>query len=69
LAPTRPCEGSAHLPQGATLDGSGLWRVILDALAQVMTSENVNVWMAQTRVVDQEGDLLRVAVPAPFNKE
>jgi len=45
-----------------------VWRVVLDELAQVMTSENYNAWFATTRALDQDGELLRVAVPAAFNK-
>jgi len=45
-----------------------VWRAVLDELAQVMTSENFNAWLASTRVVHQEGEVLRVAVPAAFNK-
>jgi len=45
-----------------------LWRAVLDDLAQVMTSENYNAWLASTRALDQDGEVLRVAVPAPFNK-
>jgi len=45
-----------------------VWRAVLDELAQVMTSENFNAWFATTRALDQDGEVLRVAVPAPFNK-
>ncbi len=45
-----------------------MWRAVLTELAQVMTSENVNAWLATTRALDQEGELLRVAVPAAINK-
>jgi len=45
-----------------------VWRAVLDELAQVMTSENFNAWLATTRALDQDGELLRVAVPAAFNK-
>jgi len=45
-----------------------VWRAVLDELAQVMTSENFNAWLATTRALDQDGEVLRVAVPAPFNK-
>ncbi len=45
-----------------------VWRAVLDELAQVMTSENYNAWFATTRALDQDGEVLRVAVPAPFNK-
>jgi len=45
-----------------------VWRAVLDELAQVMTSENFNAWLASTRALDQDGAVLRVAVPAPFNK-
>ncbi len=45
-----------------------VWRAVLDELAQVMTSENFNAWLASTRVVHQEGEVLCVAVPAAFNK-
>ncbi len=45
-----------------------VWRAVLDDLVQVMTSENFNAWLATTRALDQDGELLRVAVPAAFNK-
>jgi len=45
-----------------------VWRAVLDELAQVMTSENFNAWLASTRALDQDGAVLRVAVPAAFNK-
>jgi len=45
-----------------------VWRAVLDELAQVMTSENFNAWLASTRAIDQDGELLRVVVPAAFNK-
>jgi len=45
-----------------------VWRAVLDELAQVMTSENFNAWLASTRALDQDGELLRVVVPAAFNK-
>jgi len=45
-----------------------VWRAVLDELAQVMTSENFNAWLGSTRALGQDGAVLRVAVPAPFNK-
>jgi len=45
-----------------------VWRAALEELAQVMTSENFNAWLASTRALDQDGEVLRVAVPAAFNK-
>jgi hypothetical protein len=45
-----------------------VWRAVLAELAQVLTPENFNTWLASTRAVDQEGEVLRVAVPTPFNK-
>jgi len=45
-----------------------VWRAVLDDLAQVMTSENFNAWLASTHVVHHEGEVLRVAVPAAFNQ-
>jgi len=45
-----------------------VWRAALAELAQVMTSENYNAWFATTRALDQDGEVLRVAVPAAFNK-
>ena len=45
-----------------------VWRAVLAELAQVMTAENVNAWLATTRALDQDGEVLRVAVPAAFNK-
>jgi len=45
-----------------------VWHAVLDELAQVMTVENFNAWLSTTRALDQDGDVLRVAVPAAFNK-
>ncbi len=45
-----------------------VWRAVLDELAQVMTAENFNAWLASTRALDQDGELLHVGVPAAFNK-
>ena len=45
-----------------------VWRTVLAELAQVMTSENFNAWLGTTRALDQDGEVLRVAVPAAFNK-
>jgi len=45
-----------------------VWRAGLDDLAQVLTPENFNAWLASTRALDQDGAVLRVAVPAAFNK-
>jgi len=45
-----------------------VWRAALAELAQVMTPENFNAWLASTRALDQDGAVLRVAVPAAFNK-
>jgi len=45
-----------------------VWRAVLDELAQVMTAENFNAWLASTRALDQEGEVLRVAIPAAFNQ-
>jgi len=46
-----------------------VWRAALAELAQVMTPENFNAWLASTRALDQDGELLRVAVPTPFNRQ
>ncbi len=45
-----------------------VWRAVLAELAQVMTVENFNAWLGTTRALDQDGAVLRVAVPAAFNK-
>ncbi len=45
-----------------------VWRAVLDELAQVLTPENFNAWLATTRALGQDGAVLRVAVPAAFNK-
>jgi len=45
-----------------------VWRAVLDELGQVLTVENFNAWLASTRALGQEGEVLRVAVPAAFNK-
>jgi len=58
-------DSPARLPIG---EEHPVWRAVLDDLAQVMTSENFNAWLASTRALDQDGAVLRVAVPAAFNK-
>ncbi len=45
-----------------------VWRAVLAELAQVMTPENFNAWLASTHALDQDGAVLRVTVPAAFNK-
>ena len=45
-----------------------VWRAALDELTQVLTPENYNAWLATTRALNQEGTVLRVAVPTAFNK-
>ncbi len=45
-----------------------VWRAVLDELGQMLTPENFNAWLASTRALDQNGEVLRVAVPTPFNK-
>lgn len=46
-----------------------VWHAVLAELAQDMTTENFNGWLAPTHALGQEGELLRVAVPAPFTKQ
>jgi len=60
------CDSPDRLP---IAEEHPVWRAVLDELAQVMTSENFNAWLATTRALNQEGELLRVAVPAPFNRD
>ena len=46
-----------------------IWCAVLVELRLVMTPENYNAWLAQTRVVSQQGDLLRIAGPKPFHRD
>ena len=48
---------------------NAVWRAALQELALVLTVENFNTWLAPTRVLAQDGDLLRVAVPSQFGKD
>ncbi len=50
-------------------ESNPVWRAVLDELALVLTVENFNTWLASTRVLAQEGELLRIAVPRQFNKD
>lgn len=50
-------------------ESNPVWRAVLGELAQILTVDNFSTWLASTRVVRQEGELLSVAVPKPFNKE
>jgi len=58
-------DSPARLP---IIEEHPVWRAVLVELAQVMTSENFNAWLASTRALDQEGEVLRVTVPAAFNQ-
>ncbi len=58
-------DSPARLP---IIEEHPVWRAVLDELGQMLTVENFNAWLATTRVLDQDGEVLRVAVPAPFNK-
>jgi len=44
-----------------------VWRAALGELAQVLTPENYNAWLATTRAVSQEGDTMRIAVVDAFH--
>ena len=46
-----------------------IWRAVLEDLRQILTTGNFTMWFATTRVVAEEDDTLRVAVPTPFNKQ
>ncbi len=59
-------DSPAYLP---IVEEHPVWRAVLDELSQVLTVENFNVWLATTRALDQDGEVLRVAVPAPFNRQ
>jgi hypothetical protein len=52
-----------------TTETHPIWRTVLEELRLVMTPENYNTWLAQTRVVSQQGDWLRIAVPKPFHRD
>jgi len=58
-------DSPARLP---IIEEHPVWRAVLDELAQVLTPENFNAWLASTCALDQDGEVLRVAVPAAFNK-
>jgi len=58
-------DSPARLP---IIEEHPVWRAALDELAAVMTAENFNIWLATTRALDQDGVVLRVAVPTAFNK-
>jgi chromosomal replication initiation ATPase DnaA len=55
----------------------GLWAsstvasigIYTDRNVTPLTVENFNTWLASTRVVAQEGNLLRIAVPRQFSKD
>jgi DNA-binding MarR family transcriptional regulator len=45
-----------------------IWRAVLENLQPVITPANFQMWFACTRVLAQEGMVLRVAVPTPLVK-
>jgi len=59
-APTRLVQASDMHP---------VWLQALEELRNVLTPENFNTWLADTYVISQEGNLLLVAVPKPFQKD
>ncbi len=44
-----------------------VWRAALAELAQVLTPENFNAWLAPTRALEQDGAVLRVGVVNAFH--
>lgn len=69
-APTRRWDSLNGTPERLPItETNAVWRSVLNELALVITVENFNTWLAPTRVLAQEGDLLRVAVPRQFNKD
>jgi len=61
-----PSVGARPLPVGETDD---VWSAALAELQLILTPENYNTWLATTRVVARTGDLLRIGVPKPFQRE
>ena len=47
---------------------NAVWRDVLEELRFVMTPENFNTWLAPTRVIVEQSDVLQVAVPKLFHK-
>src|ERR671933_2138530 len=64
-----PQHHDARVQALPTTETHPIWRAVLEELRLVMTPEHYNTWLAQTRVVSQQGDLLRIAVPKPFHRD
>lgn len=65
-APNRSANTTAPSELGET---HPVWSAVLAELHLVLTPENYNTWLAGTRVVREDGDILYIAVPKPFHKE
>lgn len=65
---TATSTGTPEAPPSIT-ETHPVWRATLDELALMLTMGNFTTWLGTTRVVAQEGDLLRIAVPSQFTKE
>jgi len=46
-----------------------VWRAVLGDLRPVLTPENYDAWLATARVIARTDELLRVGVPASFQRE
>ncbi len=65
---TDPFQGTATRP----LDDQAtdpMWRATLEELRLIMTAENYQMWLAPTRVAAHEDNLLRIAVPTPYQRD
>ncbi len=49
--------------------GEQIWRAALNELQLVLTPENYNTWLRDTRVVSDEDNTLTIGVPKAFHKD
>jgi chromosomal replication initiation ATPase DnaA len=64
VAPGRACDPE---PPPIT-EENPVWRAALEALRREVTAQTFATWLAPTRVLDQAGEVLRVAVPGPLHR-
>jgi DNA-binding MarR family transcriptional regulator len=67
----RPGTAPARLeaaPPVPIAEAHPVWRAALEELRREMPAQTFAIWLAPTRVLDQAGAVLRVAVPKPLHK-
>ncbi len=64
-----PHDPLGHVLHRPVVETDAVWRVVLEELRTMVTAENYNTWLADTRALAREGAMLRIGVPRAFHRD